>query len=143
MLIGRRALIFHRLESASPVPTNDIFNLVKDNDEEDAQVKVQAQDSNSEQISAADYDPSLDRREDERRRVLAVNDKLMPEVETVEEEEEEEEDVDDMFAAEKRKVRKIKKIIVCPPSTFIVIPLTLFTETRSASVNYHDTGFSC
>jgi serine/threonine-protein kinase PRP4 len=142
MLISRRALIFHRLESTSPVPTNDIFNLVKDNDEEDAQVKVQAQDSNSEQISAADYDPSLDRREDERRRVLAVKDKSMPEVETVEEEEEEE-DVDDMFAAEKRKIRKIKKILVRLPSTFIVISLTPFTETRGASINYYDIRFSC
>jgi serine/threonine-protein kinase PRP4 len=73
------------------------------------------QDGAPDQISAADYDPSLDRREDEQRRVLKdepIN------IETIEEEEEEEDDVDDMFAvastAKKRK--RVKKVVVCAAS---------------------------
>jgi serine/threonine-protein kinase PRP4 len=93
-------------KSASPAP--GAFELAKDDEQGDAQVKVQAQNGNAEQISAADYDPSLDRREDEQRRVH--KDDPM-EVETVEEEEE---DVDDMFAVastEKKKVKKVKKVV--------------------------------
>lgn len=94
--------------SASPTP--DVFELTKDDEQEDVQVKVQAQNGNSEQISAADYDPSLDRREDEQRRF-----KDESTVETIEEEvEEEEEDVDDMFAiaSTSRKVKKVRKVMV-------------------------------
>jgi serine/threonine-protein kinase PRP4 len=72
------------------------------------------QDGAPDQISAADYDPSLDRREDEQRRVL--KDEPMN-VETIEEEEDEEEedDVDDMFAAAitEKKRKKVKKVVVC------------------------------
>lgn len=101
-------------ESLSPPPsaTDETFELAKDDEQEKAQAGAQGQDGTGEQISAADYDPSLDRREDERRRVL----KDEPiDVETIEEEEEEEEDVDDMFAiatSEKKKVRKVMKITV-------------------------------
>jgi serine/threonine-protein kinase PRP4 len=75
------------------------------------------QDGAPDQISAADYDPSLDRREDEQRRVL--KDEPMN-VETIEEEEEEEEDdVDDMFAVALtvKKRKKVKKVLVCTIST--------------------------
>lgn len=60
------------------------------------------------QISAADYDPSLDRREDHKR----AQEQAAPQ--NVEIEEEEEEDVEDMFAitTASRKVKKVKKIVV-------------------------------
>lgn len=101
--------------SATPAPAG--FDLFKDGDE-DAQSKVQAQGGTVEQISAADYDPSLDRREDEEKRVRAVADQSQNEIEMIEEEEEEEEEdeVDDMFAvvtSEKKKVKKVKKVVVC------------------------------
>ncbi|KZP16066.1 kinase-like protein [Athelia psychrophila] len=95
-------------ESMSASPTPAAFELAKDNQQEEVQVKVQAQNGNNDQISAADYDPSLDRREDEQRRF-----KDEPTVETIEEEEveEDDDDVDDMFALEsEKKVKKVKKI---------------------------------
>lgn len=94
-------------------PTSDAFDLAKDDEEEDTQVKIQAQNHNSEQVSAADYDPSLDRREDEQRRVRGVKDDPVPGVETIEEEEEED-DVEDMFAVatSEKKSKKVKKVIV-------------------------------
>ena len=102
----------HDSVSASPDP--DSFSLAKDGDAQDAQAKAHAQDGNQDQISAADYDPSLDRREDERKIVMANNDEAN-DVEMIEEEEEEEEDdVDDMFAVVKpeKKIKKVKKVVV-------------------------------
>lgn len=66
-----------------------------------------------EQVSAADYDPSLDRREDEHKRVWGTKDQHA-DVEMIEEEEEEEEDVDDMFAVatSDKKVKKVKRVAV-------------------------------
>lgn len=97
-------------DSASPAPEPSAFELAKDEDEGKARTNAQAQDGTGEQISAADYDPSLDRREDARMR--AYNDEPMAiDVEEVEEEE----DVDDMFAiaaSEKKKVKKVKKVVV-------------------------------
>jgi serine/threonine-protein kinase PRP4 len=93
-------------------PTSAAFELAKDDEQEDAQVKVQAQNGNAHQISAADYDPSLDRREDEQRRVY--KDEPM-DVETIEEEEEDEDDVDDMFAVSstvKKKIKTVKRVVV-------------------------------
>ena len=90
MIVGVRA-------SASASPTPSIVQLVKEGEEEDAQVKILEQDGDREQISAADYDPSLDRREDEQKRVRGVNDGThdkpgtLDEVEEIEEELEEEE----------------------------------------------------
>lgn len=75
-------------------------------------MKAQDQDGVHEQISAADYDPSLDRREDEQKRVLGVKDE--PQDVQMIEEEEEEEDVDDMFAvalSDKPKAKKIRKVV--------------------------------
>lgn len=106
--------------SASPVP--DSFSLAKDGDEKDAQAKTQGLDGVGEQILAADYDPNLDRREDERRLVMGTKDEAN-DVEMIEEEEEEDEedDVDDMFAVdkpEKKKVKKVRVVVSTPPVVF-------------------------
>ena len=110
-----------RRESQSASPAPDIFELAKGGEEEGAQAEAQEQakrDGAREQISAADYDPSLDRREDEQRRVRGAKEELNQDVEMIEEEEEEEEeeDVDDMFAVsvadKKKKIKKVKKVIV-------------------------------
>ncbi|KIJ12576.1 hypothetical protein PAXINDRAFT_82735 [Paxillus involutus ATCC 200175] len=110
-------------DSASPAPEPGVFELAKDKDEGNARTEAQAQDGTGEQISAADYDPSLDRREDAHKRVYkaernAVD--LDDTEEVVEEEEEEEEDVDDMFAIstpeKKKKVKKVKKVKPAAPA---------------------------
>ncbi|KAA1475862.1 kinase-like protein [Dentipellis sp. KUC8613] len=106
---------FKRAVSASASPTPADFDLAKQAEEEETQVEAQAEarrDGEHEQISAADYDPSLDRREDEERRVRGAE--PAQDVEMIEEEEEEEEDLDDMFAVastEKKKVKKVKKVV--------------------------------
>lgn len=96
------------------------------------------QDGAPDQISAADYDPSLDRREDEQRRVL--KDEPMN-IETIEEEEDEEEedDVDDMFAAAitEKKRKKVKKVVVCPHYFVRQRCLTLYAE-KSSTRPYHN-----
>jgi serine/threonine-protein kinase PRP4 len=77
------------------------------------QDKVQVDNGDAEQVFAADYDPSQDRREDEQRRVRVANGEVLPDV--IEDEEEDEEDIDDMFAVamgEQKKVRKIRKVTV-------------------------------
>lgn len=108
---------FEKELSPSASPTPNVFELAKEEDEGVAQADVQAQarqEGGREQISAADYDPSLDRREDEQRRVRGAKEEVQ-DVEMIEEEEEEEEDFDDMFAAltsEKKKVKKVKKVVV-------------------------------
>lgn len=124
--------------SASPTPA--AFELAKDNQQEEVQVKVQAQNGNNDQISAADYDPSLDRREDEQRRF-----KDEPTVETIEEEEveEDDDDVDDMFALEsEKKVKKVKKIKVtvsCPTYHVPHTPLTcsFSSEVCCSCIDHH------
>lgn len=92
--------------------------LAKEEGEKSSELKKQAENGNvntGEQISAADYDPSLDRREDEGKRVLPPV-KVEEEIEEIEIEEEEEDDVDDMFAVatsdKKPKVKRVKKIAV-------------------------------
>jgi serine/threonine-protein kinase PRP4 len=103
-------------QSASPAP--DVFELAKGGEEEGAQAEAQEQmkrEGDREQVSAADYDPSLDRREDEQRRVRGAHDELIQDVEMIEEEEEDDDDVDDMFAVsveDKKKVKKVKKVVV-------------------------------
>ena len=85
------------------------------------------------QVSAADYDPSLDRREDEHRRVLkdepmAVDPVSIEDVEEIEEVEEEEEDVDDMFAvAMGERPKKVKKVAKVKPAAPALITATLDT----------------
>ena len=103
-----------RRESQSESPASDMFELAKGGDEEGAQAEAQEQakrDGAREQISAADYDPSLDRREDEQRRVRGTKELSNQDVEMIEEEE----DVDDMFAvsvADRKKTKKVKKVMV-------------------------------
>jgi serine/threonine-protein kinase PRP4 len=89
--------------SVSPAPD---FALAKDSEQEG---QSRPENAGGEQVSAADYDLSLDRREDEYK---CLGDKAN--VGTVEEEVEEEEDVEDMFAVANpdKKVKKVKKIIV-------------------------------
>ncbi|EPQ50700.1 kinase-like protein [Gloeophyllum trabeum ATCC 11539] len=118
--------------SASPTPT---FDLAKNDEQEDIQMKAEEQNGTGEQISAADYDPSLDRREDEEKRVRGV-----PEgdddVEMVEEEEEEDDDdLDDMFAVatkpEKKKkvVKKVKR--AAKPAAPALVTTTLDSAADS------------
>ena len=107
MSLGKR-------ESTSASPAPDGFALAKEGEEEDAQVKMQEQNGNREQISAADYDPSLDRREDEQKRVRAIQDEPNADIEMIEEEEDDEDDVEDMFAVAttEKKVKKIRRVVV-------------------------------
>jgi len=101
-----------------------MFELAKGGEEEGAQAEAQEQakrDGAREQISAADYDPSLDRREDEQRRVRGgAKEVLNQDVEMIEEEEgegdddDDDDDVDDMFSvsvADKKKTKKVKKVM--------------------------------
>ena len=66
-----------------------MFSLAKGGDEEEVQAKAQQENGAGEQISAADYDPSLDRREDEHKRVWGGKEEPV-DVEMIEEEEVEE-----------------------------------------------------
>jgi serine/threonine-protein kinase PRP4 len=88
-------------------PTSCDFALAKDSEQEG---QSRPEHAGGEQVSAADYDPSLDRREDEYKR---LGDKVTK-VETIDEEVEEEEDFEDMFAVANsdKQVKKVKKIIV-------------------------------
>ena len=87
------------------------FALAKDSEQEG---QSRPENAGGEQVSAADYDPSLDRREDEYKR---LGDRVTN-VGTIDEEVEEEEDVEDMFAVANsdKKVKKVKKIIVSSAS---------------------------
>ncbi|KAI0823829.1 kinase-like protein [Trametes gibbosa] len=118
--------------TASASPTPGAFSLAKGDDEEHVQEKTQS--GAGEQISAADYDPSLDRREDEQKRVWGVKDQHTN-VEMIEEEEEEEEDVDDMFAmvASEKKVKKVKR--VAKPIAPAIVTATL--DSASDSEGYY------
>lgn len=98
---------------AIETPTEaEAFELAKE-DEQNAQQEASLKEG-GEQISAADYDPSKDRREDEHKRLLGEN-PHKHEVVVVEEEleGEEEEEVDDIFAvalgAPTKKLKKVKK----------------------------------
>lgn len=96
--------------SVSPTPHD--FTLAKEGDDGSVGPSDQAGD---EQFMAADYDPSLDRREDERKRFGDQPVEVLEEEEEEEIEEiEEEEDIDDMFsvALDKPKVRKMRKVKV-------------------------------
>lgn len=127
-------------DSASPTPESGVFELAKDEDEGKARTNAQAQDGTGEQISAADYDPSLDRREDAPR-IRAYNSEPMAiDVEEVDEEEDED-DVDDMFAIttseKKKKIKKVKKVVVrCSFSTASNSCSCFLAETGCSSTDY-------
>ncbi|KAK7679601.1 hypothetical protein QCA50_017312 [Cerrena zonata] len=101
---------FSKRESLSATPAPVGFDLFKDSEDEDILAKVPTQGGTVEQISAADYDPSLDRREDEEKRVRAVVEHPHHDIEIIEEEEEE---VDDMFAVATagKKIKKVQKAV--------------------------------
>lgn len=105
-------LLQARADSMSVSPTPRDFTLAKEGDDGSGGPSEQTGD---EQFLAADYDPSLDRREDERKRFGDQPIEVLEEDEEEEIEEiEEEEDIDDMFsvALDKPKVRKVKKVKV-------------------------------
>ncbi|KAL0566411.1 U4/U6 small nuclear ribonucleoprotein prp4 [Marasmius crinis-equi] len=115
--------------SLSPSPSvGQDFALAKDDEDKSSEMKMQVEEHTNIQVSAADYDPSLDRREDEHKRIKAPA-KAEPEddVEEIEVEEEEEDDVDDMFAVatsqKPKKTRKVKKMV--KPSAPALITTTL------------------
>ncbi|KAJ7061471.1 kinase-like domain-containing protein [Mycena amicta] len=92
------------------------------------------------QVNAADYDPSLDRREDEYRRVQAHGPEI---VEEVEEEEEEEEDIDDMFSfapSSKPKKKVVKKKTKMTDQTKAPAPSqqVLHSDTASDPEGYYN-----
>lgn len=128
-------------------PNIESFDLTKEDEQSDT--AAQPNEGVDEQISAADYDPSLDRREDEEKRVRAVTakDNLHLDIgmaaEEVVEEEEEEEDVDDMFAldtTEKKENKESKESYSsCFPSAINIIYLIdrYFTETFCTCFNHN------
>jgi len=127
-----------------------MFELAKGGEEEGAQAEAQEQaerDGAREQIFAADYDPSLDRREDEQRRVRGTKEELNQDVEMIEEEEEEEEDVDDMFAvsvADRKKTKKVKKVNVSrcvDPSSVSTLISAARSETHVTGSHYNNLGY--
>ena len=126
--------------SASPEPNE--FTLAKDGDEQ-VQDTTQAQNEGGEHVSAADYDPNQDRREDEGKRIHD-NDRTGDEVEMVIEEEE---DLDDMFAVattEKKRVKKIKRVLVCErPGSIILLLIDCLPETRRSCSHHDYTGLCC
>ncbi|EPS98350.1 hypothetical protein FOMPIDRAFT_1148904 [Fomitopsis schrenkii] len=120
--------IISKRESVSVSPTPRAFSLAKDQGA-DGQVKGQVQDGPHEQISAADYDPSLDRREDEMR-VLGVKDEATEDTQVVEEVVDEEDDVEDMFAitTAEKKPKKVKTVVKKPTA-----PALITTTSDSAA----------
>ena len=142
-------LIAHigRREAASMSPDPEDFALAKDHGE-DEQIKEQAVQGDAEQVFAADYDPSLDRREDEQRRVRVANETLP--IEVVGEEEEEEVEIDDMFAVamgEGKKVAKVKKVVVSVACNFLISVQMgadfAVSEIRGTCINYDHFRFRC
>ena len=102
--------------AAQPNGTN-VFSLIKEGAEEESVVQAITRAlGEGEQVSAADYDPSLDRREDEERRARGMGVKEEPSDGAMDIIEdvivEEEEDVDDMFAITTEKPTNRKKVKV-------------------------------
>lgn len=105
-----------RRASASLSPAPKGFALAKEMEEGRSEVDH----AGAEQISAADYDPSLDRREDEKRRLGGdplKQDVIQVDDEEDDEEEDEDEDLDDMFAVvmsdKPAKKKKTKAVSLC------------------------------
>lgn len=99
--------------------------------------------SNKERVSAADYDPSMDRREDEQKRVNAPVDAkadvISVELEDGDEiaEEIEEDDLDDMFALlNEDKPKKIKKVKKSAPAAPVLINTAL--DAQDDPEGYYD-----
>ncbi|KAG8906242.1 U4/U6 small nuclear ribonucleoprotein prp4 [Tulasnella sp. 403] len=117
--------------------SQDGFALTKETQSEDPTSDVprsSGPSNDGEQVSAADYDPNQDRKEEEMRLAVHVakaeSGMDIDEVEEVEESEDDDE-VDDMFAAiarkpEKKKVRRVKRV----PSA---VPVRAATTVDSAA----------
>ncbi|KAG8963570.1 U4/U6 small nuclear ribonucleoprotein prp4 [Tulasnella sp. 419] len=95
--------------------SRDDFSLLKV-EGDDTNTNGAAAGDPSEQFSAADYDPNLDRREDEEKRIKnqisepAANGDQAMDMDEEEEVEDEEDDLDDMFALDKpKKTKKVKR----------------------------------
>lgn len=117
----------------SITPSPEYFELEKHGDTEENQAKLSTEGGGTEQISAADYDPSLDRREDELKRFqdepIKVDDEQFEEVEEVEEEEV----IEDMFSLEPvlKKVKKTKRVAVSRSSLdFVPMLISLARRNR-------------
>lgn len=102
--------------AVSPTPKMSEFALAKEDDDQ----KNTVTDGAEQQISAADYDPSLDRREDEKKRIgptiVPQEVEVVSQEDVVESEEDEDEDLDDMFAVvtgSSEKPKKKKKVQKC------------------------------
>jgi serine/threonine-protein kinase PRP4 len=125
-------------ETVTPEPA--AFDLAKAADAGNAQsaVSAQAAQAGAAEQSAADYDPSMDRREDEQRRLrddvpMAVD---AEDVEVEEVTDDEDDDVDDMFALLEEKPKKTRKRVgaVRPPGGCGVGPrLTTSAEARGGA----------
>ncbi|KAF8162657.1 kinase-like domain-containing protein [Crassisporium funariophilum] len=101
-------------DSVSVSPTPHDFTLAKDGEGE-------GEPTGGDQVSAADYDPSLDRREDEHKR-FGDKPPIDEEVEI-----EDEDDVDDMFAvaSSNKTVKKAKKLVKKPTAPALITTSTL------------------
>jgi serine/threonine-protein kinase PRP4 len=138
-LLNMANVFLGRRDSMSVSPTPRDFTLAKDEGHISDGPSEQA---GADQFLAADYDPSLDRREDEHKRFngrdLAINVEEEEEVEEEVEEEEEEEDIDDMFAvalADKPKIKKVKKVKVCC--------LSCHNWMKTLNLRFLETSCSC
>lgn len=98
-------VLLDRLDSVGVSPTPRDFVLARNNGVEGNS----GADNTGEQVSAVDYDPSLDRREDQQK-LFGVERKVETAVDGDDEMDIEEDDVDDMFAISttKKKVKKAK-----------------------------------
>ncbi|KAH9007895.1 hypothetical protein EDB84DRAFT_1447262 [Lactarius hengduanensis] len=149
----------HQQRSQSALPAPDVFELelTKGGEEEGALAGAQEQttcDGAREQVSAADYNPSLDRREDEKRQVRGAQEELNQDVEMieVEEEEDEDDDVNDMFVSvvDNKKVKKVKQSLpalimttldnTADPERYYQVSLGMFSNVVRARVLQSEMG---
>jgi len=120
--------------SRSPEPSDFALAKAEDDVAQGADhIPVDVDADNQDQILAADYDPSLDRREDEQKRignaVASLDPRTNDEVEEVEEVEEEE-DLDDMFAVatgkkSKKIVKKVTVSVILSPTPDLLLMCNL------------------
>ncbi|KAH6899170.1 CMGC/DYRK/PRP4 protein kinase [Coprinopsis sp. MPI-PUGE-AT-0042] len=141
-------------QSALDEPEAAFFELAKG--QEDEVPKENGRVQEKEQVNAADYDPSLDRREDEKRRFGIENPTTgdangkaveVMDVDAEEEEEEvtdeEQDDVDDMFAVvlddakPKKKVKKVKKTKKAAVGGAIVPSLLTAVDSAADEEGYY------
>ncbi|KAH9172235.1 hypothetical protein EDB89DRAFT_2169342, partial [Lactarius sanguifluus] len=144
-----------RSQSASLAP--DLFELVKGGEEEGALAGAQEQMTRNgarEQVSATDYDPSLDLWEDEKRQVHGAQEELNQDVEMieVEGEEDKDDDVNNMFVSvvDNKKVKKVKQSLpalimttldnAADPERYYQVSLGMFSNVIHAHVLQSEMG---